>query len=125
MVASLNQAALLQDTPVLHDSEERHVIALRAARGEDDFRLAAVEQPRNAFPGMLDSGSRLLPMLMDRRRVAKALEQPRTHRLEHLGKQRRRSIRIHVDSAHSFILRDWPSRHTRFAHCLFERKRDR
>src|SRR5277367_1760788 len=89
----------------LYQSEQRQIIALRAARGEYNFRLAAVDQSGHTLTSLLDCRPRLLAVLMDRRRVAEIFEQPGTHRLQHLGKQRRCGIRVHVDAAHTSILR--------------------
>ena len=56
----------------------------------------------NLLASMLHGGARLLPLLMNRRRVAELLAEVRTHRLEHLGQKRSGRVIVEVHPSHGF-----------------------
>jgi len=89
---------------VLECAEEGEVIALGAAGGEDDLGGAAVEEVGDLIAGVVDGGAGELALLMDGAGVAVVLEEEGTHGFEDFGEQRCGRVRVHVDSAHGFIL---------------------
>ena len=84
--------------PGLDDAEEREVVALGAAGGEDDLLRLGAEQTSYRGACLLDGGAGALARLMDGAGVAKLFEQVRTHRLEDLRQQRCGGVGVHVDS---------------------------
>ena len=58
-------------------TEQRHVVALRAAGGEDDLGGAAVQQAGDGFARAVHGGARVLAALMDGAGVAKLLRPER------------------------------------------------
>ena len=87
-------------------AENRQVIALRPAAREYDFPRTAPQQPGHTPSRVLDRGTRLLTFLVDRRSISELFQQKRPHCLQHLRRQRSGSIRVHVDSRHTSILRE-------------------
>ncbi len=88
----------------LHHPQQRQVVAFGAAAGEDDLRRTAVQQIGNLLAGALDRCPRLLPLLVNRRGVAKLLEEVRTHRLKHLGQKRSGSVVVEVNPSHGLSI---------------------
>jgi hypothetical protein len=82
-------------------AEERHVVALRAAGGEDHLRRAAAEQPGDRLARVVHRGARVLAALMDGAGVAKLLLPERLHRPLHLRQHGRGRVGVHVNSPHS------------------------
>ena len=81
-------------------ARDGEVIALGAAAGEDDFRGPAPEQRRHRFACALDCRPRLLPVMVDGRRVAEVLREVRPHGLENLGQHWGGGVVVEIDSAH-------------------------
>ena len=99
---------LMTWSPGLRQSRNRQIVAFGATAGEDDFRRPAPEQRRHRFPRTLHRCPRLLPMMMDGRRVAKVLREVRPHGLKNLRQHWRGRVIVEIDSAHgtpAFILR--------------------
>ena len=84
----------------LQHAGQGQVIALRAAAGEDDLRRAAPQQARHLLAGTLHGGPGTLAVKVDGGGVAELLGKPRAHGREHLRRERRGGIGIHVDAAH-------------------------
>lgn len=89
----------------IQNAEESKVVAFRAAGGEDDFGRAAVKQMGDRFAGMIDGRAGLLALLMDGAGVAEALDPEGAHRLDDLGQEGCGGVGVHVDTAHTLILR--------------------
>ena len=81
-------------------AEQRHIVALRAARGEDHFRRAAAQQPGHRLARVVHRGARVLAALMDGAGVAKLLLPERLHRPLHLRQHGRGRVGVHVNSPH-------------------------
>src|SRR6185312_8550329 len=80
------------------------VVALRTARGEDNFFGLCVEQRGNGAARVLYGRTSALAGVMRGAGVAKALLPERTHGLDDLGKQRCRGVGVEVDALHTPIL---------------------
>ena len=81
-------------------AEEREVVGLGAAAGEDDLLLAGAERRGHLGARLLDGRARLPPQAVQLGRVAVALGEVRQHRLEHLRVDRRRGRVVEVDGLH-------------------------
>jgi hypothetical protein len=63
-----------------------------------------VKEMGDLFAGVVDSGAGELALLMDGAGVAVVLQEEGTHGFKDFGEERRGRVRVHVDSAHGFIL---------------------
>ena len=108
----LEVAAGLDDRRVLHRgghdvrplparrldcSDERGVVRLGTAAGEDDLGRRAAEEPGEPGAGAGDGLSRRRPRPVRARGVAVVLREVRQHRLEHLGGDGRAGVVVQVD----------------------------
>ena len=96
VIAGLCQTWLCQ-------TEDGEVVSFSAAAGKYDFRSAATQKIRNRFARAFDGGPRLLPMMMDRRRVPEMLAEVRPHGLQNFGEDGRGRVVVEIDSAHQSI----------------------
>jgi hypothetical protein len=88
----------------LQYAEERKVVALGAAGGEDDLFGGAVEHPGDAGSCMLDGGACALARLVCGTRVAETCSEIRQHGLDDLGQDRGSGVGVEVDALHRLIL---------------------
>jgi hypothetical protein len=93
-------------------TKDRKIVGLRAPAGKHQLGGAAAQQCRHRFAGALDCGPRLLSMMVDGRRVAKALAKVRPHRLQDLGEHRSARVVVEIHAVHhgSFYCTDAPVR---------------
>ena len=87
-----------------HDAEEREVVGLGAARGEDDLGRPALEQGGALIAGVLDGGAGALTGLVDGAGVGEDLGPERRHGLDDLGEKRGGGVRVHVERRHTSSL---------------------
>ena len=87
-------------SPGFTKPEDREVVGLGAAAGEDDLGGAAAEQLGHRLARALDRRPRLLSMMVDGRRVAEVLAEVGPHGLQHLGQHGRGRVVVEIDSAH-------------------------
>ena len=84
----------------LDQSRDRKIVALGSAASEDDLRCFAAEQLRHRFACVLDGGACLLPVAVDGRGVAEALQKVWAHRLEDLRQYGRGGVVVEVNAVH-------------------------
>jgi hypothetical protein len=84
----------------LQQPKQSEVVALGASAGKDDFGRTTVQQVGYLFASVFNRRTGLLPLLMDRGRVAKLFYEVRAHRLEHIGQERGGRIVVEVYPAH-------------------------
>jgi uncharacterized linocin/CFP29 family protein len=84
----------------LDDAKKRKIIAFRTPAGEDDFCSAAVQQLRHLLASVFHSGSRLLALLVNRRRIAELFNEVRPHGVEDFRQQRAGSVVVEVYAMH-------------------------
>src|SRR5713101_6491703 len=88
----------------------RQIIALGSAAGKDEFGCAASQQRCYRVPRALDRSTGLLPVMVDRRCVAKVLSEIWAHGFEHIRKNRSGGVIVEVNAGHSSILPALPQR---------------
>ena len=84
----------------LHQAKQGQIVTLGPAAGKHDLRRTTVQQLGNLLARVLDSPARLLALLMNRRGIAKLLEEVGAHRLKYLGQKRRGRVVVEIHSAH-------------------------
>ena len=82
-------------------AENGQVVGLRPATGKHNFRSATPHQLRHRFARALDRRARLLPMMVDGRRIPEMLGKIRLHGRPDFGQQRRRRVVIEVNPSHT------------------------
>src|SRR5271169_3876286 len=90
---------------IIDEAKNRQVIAFGSAAGEHDFSGPASHQRSHRFPRMLHRRPRLLPVMMDGRRIAEALGKVRSHSLQDLREHRGSSVIVEINPPHTYILR--------------------
>ena len=98
VITGLCQTGLCQAR--LRQTEDGEVISFSAAAGEYDFRSAAAQKFRNRFTRPLHGGPRLLPMMMDGRRVPKMLAEVGPHGLKNFGENGGAGVIVEIDALH-------------------------
>ena len=78
-------------------ADDREVVRLRAAAGEDDFMGLRAEQRGQPVARIVDRRPRLAPRGVDARGVAKVPLQIRPHRVENLRRERGGGVVVEVD----------------------------
>src|SRR5438128_2178815 len=81
-------------------AENRQVIPLRSAAGEDDLRSPASQQGRYRLARMLDRRPCLLSMMMDGRGIAETLAEIRLHRRKNLRQNRSGGVVVEINTTH-------------------------
>ena len=84
------------------ESEDSQVVAFGATAGKHDLGRTTSYKRRQRLAGSLNGCTRVLSMMVDGGRVAEALTEVGTHRVENLGEDRRGGVIVEVDSAHRF-----------------------
>ena len=85
--------------------KDSEIVGLGAAAGKHDLRRTAPQQRRDRFARALDRRPRLLPMMMDGRRVAEMLAKVGPHGLENFRQNRSRRVIVEINPPHLCILR--------------------
>ena len=79
------------------EADDREVVRLGAAAGEDDLVRLRAEQPRQPVARIIDRRPRLAPRRMDARGIAKVPLEKRPHRRERLGRERSGGVVVEID----------------------------
>ena len=79
------------------------VVAFRAPAGKDDLGGTAPEQASDLIAGALDGRPSPLAVEVDRGRIAELLGKPWMHGREHLRRERRGGVGVHVDTMHRYL----------------------
>src|SRR5689334_13901966 len=87
-----------------NQSENGEVVGFRPPAGKHNFRSPASQQRSHRLTRAFHRGSRLLPMVMDGRRVAEVLAEIWAHGLKNLGQHRRSRVIVEVNSAHGGLI---------------------
>src|SRR5436309_14696530 len=82
-------------------SKDRHVIALGSGAGGDDFARFAAENTGGSFTSFVEEDPGSATDVMNAGRVAEDLPKQTQHGLAHRWIQRRGSVVIEIDGAHS------------------------
>src|ERR1700722_1913764 len=81
-------------------SGDCQIVTLGAAAGKNNFSSAAIQQQGYRVSRTLDGCPRLLPVMVDRRSVAKVLAKIRPHGVEHLRRHRSGGVVVEVNAGH-------------------------
>ena len=93
----------------LQRAKDGEIVTFRAPACEDHLGRAAAEQGGYLRAGVLHRVTGMLPLLVDRGRVAEPLQQKWAHGIQHLGKKGCGGVGVHVDSLHLIILKELPN----------------
>src|SRR6476646_5448526 len=86
----------------LGEAENREVVGFGAAAGEDNLGRAAPQQSGNGLARALHRHSRLLSMMMERRRVPEMLPEVSLHGLKDRGQHGSGGVVVEIDMAHGY-----------------------
>ena len=86
-------------------AEDRQVVGLGAAGGEDDPGGGGVEQGGPLSAGLVDRGPRLFALVVGAGGIAVILAEEGQHRLPYLGGHRGGGIVVEVDPVHMVSIR--------------------
>src|SRR5260370_5387164 len=82
------------------DPEDRVIVGLGAAAGEDDLLRAGADEGGNLFAGSFDRTAGTLPGSVDRSGVSEFRGKIGQHRVEHFRLDGRGGVKIEVDALH-------------------------
>jgi len=88
----------------LYQAKNAQIVGLSAAAGEHNLCRTCIEQRRYRCARLFHRRTRVLPIMVDRRRIAELLEIERAHRLKHFRQDRSGGIVVEVNAAHNSIL---------------------